>query len=82
MNIARLFILEAAVMVIFGVAVGLTLGVLSIPYVEGLLYNVRATDIKMLAIPLLVLSTTALLAAVPPTVRAIRIDPVGTLRAE
>jgi predicted permease len=82
MNIARLFILEAAVMVIVGVAIGLTLGVLSIPYVEGLLYNVQATDIKMLAIPLLVLSTTALLAAVPPTVRAIRIDPMGTLRAE
>jgi ABC-type lipoprotein release transport system permease subunit len=43
---------------------------------------VKATDAMSVATPLLTLAVAAALAAVPPAVRAVRIDPAQTLRSE
>jgi putative ABC transport system permease protein len=43
---------------------------------------VKTTDPAVLAFPSLIILATALLAAVPAVIRALRIDPVAMLRAE
>jgi hypothetical protein len=61
-----------------GLAGGLAFG----RVIERLLYGVVATDAIALATPLLVLAAAAVLATLPPALRAARIDPADTLRAE
>ena len=68
--------------VVAGAAVGLGGGVLFGRAVESLLFRVGATDIGAIAPPLLVLAATAVAAALSPAIRAARIDPASTLRAE
>ncbi|MGO9257616.1 MAG: ADOP family duplicated permease [Bryobacteraceae bacterium] len=69
-------------MVSLGAALGVAAGVASGRFVETLLYEVKATDAGAVAAPLLLLLGTALLAALPPAIRAVRIDPAKTLRSE
>jgi len=47
-----------------------------------LLYSVKATDPTMLALPALTIFAAALLAALPPVIHAVRIDPALTLRGD
>ena len=49
---------------------------------RSLFYQVKATDLQMLALPALTILAGALLAAVPAVIRAVLIDPVTMLRAE
>jgi ABC-type antimicrobial peptide transport system permease subunit len=72
----------AFAMVLAGAAVGLALGLASARYVQTLLYEVKPTDPQMIAVPWLVLISATLLATVPAAVRAIRTDPVASLRTE
>ena len=65
-----------------GASAGLAAGVASEQYLETLLYQVKATDVTMLIVPVLTILTAALLAALPPVINAVRIDPAVTLRAE
>jgi putative ABC transport system permease protein len=65
-----------------GAMVGLGLGIASTRYIASLLYQVKTTDLGVLAFPSLIILGTALLAAVPAVIRALRIDPVAMLRAE
>jgi hypothetical protein len=51
-------------------------------YIGALLYQVKATDLAMLALPSVVILAAALLAALPAVFHAVRIDPVTMLRAE
>jgi predicted lysophospholipase L1 biosynthesis ABC-type transport system permease subunit len=81
-RIAALVTIEVFSMVAVGAVAGLTLGFWSIRYIEALLYQVKATDVSMLALPSLILFAAAFLAAVPAAIRAVRIDPVAMLRAE
>ncbi len=69
-------------MVLVGAVVGLGLGVAAERYVGTLLYGVKVTDPAMLALPAVTILAAALLAAVPPAIRAVRIDPARTLRTE
>lgn len=69
-------------MVLVGAAAGLALGMASVRYIETLLYEVKATDLGVLAVPSLAILAAAVLAALPGVVRAVRIDPVQILRAE
>jgi hypothetical protein len=69
-------------MVIAGALAGLALGMASVPYIEPLLYQVKATDMGVLALPSLTIVGVALLAALPAVIRAVRIDPATTLRSE
>ena len=69
-------------MVLAGALAGLALGFAAERYVGTLLYQVKAADPAMLAIPSLTILAAALLAALPAVVRAVRIDPVEMLRSE
>jgi putative ABC transport system permease protein len=50
--------------------------------IERLLFEVKAVDPFPLLMPLVALGVAALLAAVPPVLRAVRIDPAQILRSE
>jgi putative ABC transport system permease protein len=69
-------------MVFLGAAAGASLGMVSVRLIESLFYQVKATDLQILALPSLAILAGALLAALPAVIRAVRIDPVTMLRAE
>jgi putative ABC transport system permease protein len=81
-SVARLVTTEVFSMVLVGALVGVGLGMLSVRYVESLFYQVKATDLQMLALPSLAILVGALLAALRPVLQAVRIDPASMLRAE
>jgi len=74
--------LDSFVVVLAGVAAGVAIGMVTVQYIQSLIYQVRPTDFTMLAVPLLTILGTALLAALPAVIRAIRIDPAIMLRSE
>jgi predicted permease len=63
---------------IVGLAGGLAFG----GVIDRILFEVKASDATSIATPLLALAVAAALAALPPAVRAVRIDPAQTLRSE
>jgi len=65
-----------------GTLVGLGAGLAFGSLVERILFEVKATDAMSVTVPLLTLAVVAALAAVPPAIRAVRIDPARTLRSE
>jgi predicted permease len=81
-DIARRVTAEVFVMVFVGSLAGVGLGIGSVRYIDGLLYQVKPTDLAMLAVPSLVIVGAALLAALPAVFHAVRIDPVTMLRSE
>ena len=81
-DIARRVTVDVLTMVLLGSVIGLALGLASVRYIESLLYQVRATDVGMLAVPWLTVPAVTFLAAVPAVIRAVRIDPMAILRAE
>lgn len=68
--------------VIVGALVGLALGLASVRYIQSLLYQVRATDSALLALPCLLILAAIGIAAVPAVFRAIHVDPVAMLRSD
>jgi predicted permease len=81
-HVARRVTADVFAMVIAGALAGLGLGFTSVRYIESLLYQVKPTDPRMLALPSLIILAAALVAALPPVIRAVRIDPATMLRAE
>jgi len=81
-SVARLVTAGIAAMVLIGAAAGLALGIASARLFESLFYQVKASDLPMLAFPSLALLAAALLAALPAVIRAVRIDPIAMLRVE
>ena len=81
-NIARRVTFDIVPWVFAGSLAGLALGIASARYIESLLYQVKATDPSALAAPALALIAAAILAALPPVIRAVHIDPVKVLRSE
>ena len=81
-GIARLVTLDALSMVLAGAFAGVALGIASARYLTTLLYQVKPTDLAMLALPSLILLAAALLAALPAVIHAVRVDPVTTLRGD
>ena len=65
-----------------GVLIGLVCGVALTRVVSGLLFGVSATDPGTFAGVALLITASALLACLPPALRAAKVDPVVTLRAE
>jgi predicted permease len=80
--IVRIATLDVFSMVLVGAVAGLGFGMALVRYIESLFYQVKATDLQILAFPAMALLVVALLAALPPAIRAVRIDPVTMLRAE
>jgi putative ABC transport system permease protein len=81
-DIAKDFTREMSLMVGFGVMAGIALGFVTARFIVLLLYDVKATDPAMIAVPLLVIAGIAVAAALPAVVRAARIDPASMLRVE
>ncbi len=81
-DIARRVTADVFSMVLGGALAGLALGFAAARYIQALLYQVKPTDPRMLALPALTILVAALLAALPPVIRAVRIDPARTLRDE
>jgi predicted permease len=81
-GVARLVTGEVFAMVLVGAVVGVGLGMVSVRYVESLFYQVKATDLQMLALPSLAILAGALLASLRPVIQALGIDPASMLRAE
>jgi putative ABC transport system permease protein len=81
-SIARLVTAQIFVSVFIGAAAGIALGMISVRYVQTLLFGVKGTAPSMLIAPTLVLLAAALLAALPAVLRAARIDPSIMLRAD
>jgi len=81
-HVARRVTADVFAMVIAGALAGLALGFASVRYIESLLYEVKPTDPQMLALPSLIILAAALVAALPPVIRTVGIDPATMLRAE
>jgi predicted permease len=81
-GIARLVAMDVFSMVFLGAAAGASLGMVSVRLIESLFYQVKATDLQILALPSLTILAGAFVAALPAVIRAVRIDPVTMLRAE
>jgi hypothetical protein len=81
-HVAREVSSDVFLMLVFGSAVGLGAGLASERFVETHLYEVKGTDLRVLATPLATLFATALLAALPPVILATRTDPATALRSE
>jgi putative ABC transport system permease protein len=81
-GIARLVTMDVFSMVLLGAAAGVGLGMVSVRFIESLFYQVKATDLQILALPSLAILAGALLAALRPIINAVRTDPVTMLRAE
>ena len=81
-SIARLVTVEIFAMVLAGALAGVALGMASVRYIEALLYQVKAGDPAMLALPSVTILAAASLAALPAVFHAVRIDPAAMLRAE
>jgi len=81
-DIARHVTTGVFAMVLGGALAGLALGMVAVRYIESLFYQVKPTDPAMLALPSVAILAAALLAALPPIIRAVTIDPATVLRAE
>jgi len=81
-GIARLVTMDVFSMVVVGAVAGVGLGLISVRYMESLFYQVKATDLQMLALPSLAILAGALLAALRPVIHAVRIDAASMLRVE
>jgi hypothetical protein len=81
-DIARRVTVGSVATIAVGSAIGLGLGLTSERYIGELLYQVKATDPNLLAVPLITLLGVAVLAAVPPVLRSIYLDPGQILRSE
>jgi predicted permease len=81
-DIAGRVVSEVFAMMLTGVVAGIALGVVSIRYLESLLYQVNSASAAMLALPGLIIVASALLATLPAVIRALRIDPASMLRAD
>jgi ABC-type antimicrobial peptide transport system permease subunit len=69
-------------MVCLGSGIGVVGGLASGRFIESLLFEVKATNPGSIAMPILILAGAAVLAGLPPAIRAVRIDPAQTLRTE
>jgi predicted permease len=81
-SIARLVTVEIFAMVLVGALAGVALGMASVRYIAAILYQVKAGDPAMLALPSVTILAAALLAALPAVIHAVHTDPVEMLRSE
>jgi len=81
-DIASRVVSEVFAMMLTGVVAGIALGIVSVRYLESLLYQVNGASAAMLTLPGLIIVAAALLATLPAVVRALRIDPASMLRSD
>ncbi len=69
-------------MVVVGSVAGLALGLMAVRFIESILYQVKAGDWWMLALPSMTIAAVAMVAAIPAVMRAVRMSPATLLRME
>lgn len=82
LDIARGVTATVFAMVLLGAFLGECAAIYLQPYVKSLLYGVKSSDWRVVAVPLLTILGATLLVSIPAVVRAIRIDPAAMLRAD
>lgn len=80
--ISRLVMSDALLLVVCGLVVGIPGAFGATSLVRSLLYGVTSTDAVTLTTSVVVLLATAVIAALQPTIRAVKVDPATALRAE
>jgi putative ABC transport system permease protein len=81
-NLIKIIVAQSMKPVAWGLALGLAAALVVTRFLVSLLFNVSAMDITVYVAVAGMLALTALAAAIVPTLRALRIDPVRTLRTE
>ena len=81
-NLIKMLVAQSMKPVAWGLGIGLGLALGVTRLLDSLLFNVTATDVTVYAGVAALLALAALVAAFVPTLKAMRIDPVQTLRAE
>ncbi len=81
-SVGALVIRQSAVLVVSGLAIGMVIIKLAESVLARVLFGVTASDATALVTAGLFLLLAALIACVPPALRAMRVDPVEGLRAE
>jgi predicted lysophospholipase L1 biosynthesis ABC-type transport system permease subunit len=69
-------------MLLLGSITGFALSLAAVRYIEPLLYQVRSTALPMLLMPVLVMVSTAVIAALPAVIHATKIEAARLLRAD
>jgi predicted permease len=81
-DIGEMIGLEALVMVIVGITVGLCAAAVAAPLMRSVLYGVAPSDPLSLALAALLVASVAAIATAIPTSQATRIEPASILRQE
>ena len=81
-NVIRLVMTDITLTAFLGLAAGLAGGMALARYVSSLLFEVKPADVQSVALPVVGLLLASVLAALPPLLRAARVDPTVALRAE
>ncbi len=81
-GVIRLIVGDVATLIGLGIVAGAATGLALARYAESLLFEVKPTDFRSLATPLICILAACVLAALRPAMRATRVDPVITLRNE
>ncbi len=81
-GITRLILGQGARLIALGLAVGLGLALVGGRWLQSLLFEVDAGDLRLLGLVAMVLAAVGLLACLVPSKRAARVDPVIALQAD
>jgi putative ABC transport system permease protein len=81
-DVLKLVVGRGMLLSMMGLAIGTAAGLLLTPAMSGLLYGVSATDPVSHTGAIAVLAVTGLVASYLPALKATRVDPIKTLRAE
>ncbi len=81
-HVVRRVTTDLVEMICLGSAIGLAGGMVSGRFIETLLFEVKLASLESALPPILTLLGATLLAALPPAIRAVQIDPAQTLRSE
>jgi ABC-type antimicrobial peptide transport system permease subunit len=81
-GVVRLVISDVVLVVAIGLGIGIGGGFALGRFVATLLFEVKVSDFWSLALPLACFLLASALAALPPAIRAARVDPIVALREE
>ena len=81
-DVLRLVMRESMILVVIGIAVGLTIALASSRFVATLLFGLPPTDIMTMGLAMTVMVAVSALAGYLPARRASRVDPMVALHYE
>jgi ABC-type lipoprotein release transport system permease subunit len=81
-QVVRVIVRDAALPIIIGTALGLGAAALATRVIQSFLFETKPIEVVTFAAVAVVLVVTGCLSALLPALRAARVDPVATLRAE